>query len=81
MKPAQKIKLVALATAVMLVFSGCELIDQIKGDFLKSAQNVKKKTEEVKKSIDQTRESIDRKIKKTENLIDAVNDLQSEFKK
>lgn len=81
MKPTKQFKLIAIFTAAMLVFSGCELVDKIKGDFLKSVDNVKKKTEEVKKEINETRESIDRKIQKTENLINAANDLQSEFKK
>ena len=72
---------ILVASTVMLTLSGCALIDQIKGDFVKSADNVSKKAADVKQEIIQTRDSIDKKIQKAENVVNAINDFQTELKK
>ena len=75
------LKFAIIFTASIALLSGCAVIDQIKGDVTKSAENVTKKTEEVKNQLMETRENIDRKIQKAENVVNAVGELQAELKK
>lgn len=74
------IKLIALIATSLLVFSGCEMIDQITGDFSKSADNVKKEAEKIQTNLKDAKDSIDRKIQKAENVVNAVGDFQKELK-
>lgn len=79
-KKPPSIKLIATLITSLLVFSGCEMLDQITGDFFKSVDNVKKEAEKIQTNLKDTRESIDRKIQKVENVVNAVGDLQKELK-
>lgn len=79
-KKTPSIKLIATLITSVLVFSGCEMLDQITGDFFKSVDNVKKEAEKIQTNLKDTRESIDRKIQKVENVVNAVGDLQKELK-
>ena len=56
------------------------MIDQITGDFTKSADNVKKEAEKIQTNLIEAKDSVDRKIQKVENVVNAVGDLQKEFK-
>ncbi len=80
MKQTPSITLIALLATSLLVFSGCEMIDQITGDFSKSVDNVKKEAEKVQTNLKDARENVDRKIQKVENVVNAVGDLQKELK-
>ncbi len=74
------IKFIALFASSLLVLSGCTMIDQITGDFTKSADNVKKEAEKIQTNLIEAKDSVDRKIQKVENVVNAVGDLQKEFK-
>lgn len=74
------IKIIALFLASFLVLSGCTIIDQITGDFSKSADNVKNEAAKIQTNLKDAKDSVDRKIQKVENVVNAVGDLQKEFK-
>lgn len=62
------------------MLSGCTIIDQITGDFTKSADNVKEEAAKIQTSLIDAKENVDRKIQKVENVVNAVGDLQKELK-
>lgn len=80
MNTSLPIKLIALFASSLLVLSGCTIIDQIAGDFTKSADNVKKEAEKIQTNLIEAKDSVDRKIQKVENVVNAVGDLQKELK-
>lgn len=75
------IKLITISVASILLLSGCDQVDQLKGSFLKSADNVKKQTEEVQNNLKAATDNVNRKIEKAQNVVDAIGDLQDELKK
>ena len=80
MNTSLPVKFIALFASSLLVLSGCTMIDQITGDFTKSADNVKKEAEKIQTNLIEAKDSVDRKIQKVENVVNAVGDLQKEFK-
>ncbi len=80
MNTSLSIKFVTLFASSLLVLSGCTIIDQITGDFTKSANNVKKEAEKIQTNLIEAKDSVDRKIQKIENVVNAVGDLQKELK-
>lgn len=80
MNTSLPIKFVTLFASSLLVLSGCTIIDQITGDFTKSANNVKKEAEKIQTNLIEAKDSVDRKIQKVENVVNAVGDLRNELK-
>ncbi len=80
MNTSLSIKFIALLASSLFVLSGCTIIDQIAGDFTKSADNVKKEAERIQTDLIEAKDSVDRKIQKIENVVNAVGDLQKELK-